>query len=56
MDGRCELEAVWVSRNSKTLRLRDLEGLVVTRYEHLAPCEYIEVIRPAHPVPDAMGF
>ena len=32
-----------------------LEGLVVTRYGHGAPCERIEVIEAAHPVPDAAG-
>ena len=32
-----------------------LEGLVVTRYEHALPCERIEVIEAAHPVPDAAG-
>ncbi len=28
----------------------------MTRYEHTAPCEHIEVIEAAHPVPDAMGL
>ena len=32
-----------------------LEGLVVTRYDHAVPCERIEVIEAAHPVPDAAG-
>jgi glycerate 2-kinase len=32
-----------------------LEGLVVTRYGHAAPCERIEVVEAAHPVPDAAG-
>src|SRR5437667_11436619 len=32
-----------------------LEGLVVTRYGHGAPCGHIEVIEAAHPVPDAAG-
>jgi glycerate 2-kinase len=32
-----------------------IEGLVVTRYGHSAPCRYIEVIEAAHPVPDAAG-
>jgi glycerate 2-kinase len=32
-----------------------LEGLVVTRYGHSAPCRYIEVIEAAHPVPDVAG-
>jgi hydroxypyruvate reductase len=29
-----------------------LNGLVVTRYGHGVPCEHIEVIEAAHPVPD----
>ncbi|MDH6257571.1 glycerate kinase [Bradyrhizobium sp. BR13661] len=33
-----------------------LEGLVVTRYGHGAPCERIEVIEAAHPVPDLSGL
>ncbi len=32
-----------------------LSGLVVTRYDHAVPCERIEVIEAAHPVPDAAG-
>jgi hydroxypyruvate reductase len=32
-----------------------LEGLVVTRYGHGLPCERIEVVEAAHPVPDAAG-
>jgi glycerate 2-kinase len=32
-----------------------IEGLVVTRYGHGAPCKRIEVIEAAHPVPDAAG-
>ena len=32
-----------------------LEGLVVTRYGHGVPCERIEIIEAAHPVPDAAG-
>jgi glycerate 2-kinase len=40
------LEAVWSGR---------LEGLVVTRYGYSAPCERIEIIEAAHPVPDAAG-
>ena len=30
-------------------------GLVVTRYGHAVPCEMIEVVEAAHPVPDAAG-
>jgi len=32
-----------------------LEGLVVTRYGHHAPCQRIEVVEAAHPVPDLAG-
>lgn len=32
-----------------------IEGLVVTRYKHGAPCKWIEVVEAAHPVPDAAG-
>jgi glycerate 2-kinase len=32
-----------------------LEGLVVTRYGHGVPCERIEVVEAAHPVPDQAG-
>ena len=32
-----------------------LEGLVVTRYGHGAPCKRIELIEASHPVPDTAG-
>ena len=32
-----------------------LEGLVVTRYGHGVPCERIEIVEAAHPVPDEAG-
>ena len=32
-----------------------LSGLVVTRYGHAAPCERIEIVEAAHPVPDTAG-
>ncbi len=32
-----------------------LEGLVVTRYGHTAPCRRIEVVEASHPVPDSAG-
>jgi hydroxypyruvate reductase len=32
-----------------------LDGLVVTRYGHLVPTRWIEVVEAAHPVPDAAG-
>lgn len=31
------------------------EGLVITRYGYTAPCEKIEVVEAAHPVPDQAG-
>jgi hydroxypyruvate reductase len=34
---------------------RPLEGLVVTRYGHAVPCNRIEIVEAAHPVPDAAG-
>ena len=33
----------------------ELSGLVVTRYGYQVPCERIEIIEAAHPVPDAAG-
>ena len=32
-----------------------VQGLVVTRYGHTAPCNWIEVVEAAHPVPDQAG-
>jgi glycerate 2-kinase len=32
-----------------------LEGIVVTRYGYAVPCERIEIVEAAHPVPDASG-
>ncbi|MDD1779759.1 glycerate kinase [Enterovibrio sp. ZSDZ35] len=32
-----------------------ISGLVVTRYQHGAPCRYIEVVEASHPVPDDEG-
>src|SRR3954451_10081817 len=32
-----------------------LEGLVVTRRGHAAPCERIEIVEASHPVPDPAG-
>jgi len=34
----------------------ELSGLVVTRYGYAVPCERIEIIEAAHPVPDAAGI
>ena len=33
-----------------------IEGTIVTRYGYAAPCERIEVIEAAHPVPDQAGL
>lgn len=33
-----------------------VDGLVVTRYGHAVPCERIEIVEAAHPVPDAAGL
>jgi hydroxypyruvate reductase len=33
-----------------------VEGLVLTRYGHAAPCEHIEIVEAAHPVPDEAGL
>lgn len=32
------------------------EGLVITRYGYARPCQSIDIIEAAHPVPDAAGF
>ncbi|WP_120965297.1 glycerate kinase [Comamonas sp. lk] len=32
-----------------------LSGLVVTRYGYAQPCQHIEIVEAAHPVPDAAG-
>jgi len=33
-----------------------IEGLIVTRYGYGAPCEHLEVVEAAHPVPDEAGL
>ncbi len=33
-----------------------IEGIVVTRYGYEVPCERIEIVQAAHPVPDAAGL
>jgi glycerate 2-kinase len=33
----------------------ELSGIVVTRYGHGAPCQRIEIVEAAHPVPDEKG-
>src|SRR5262249_56632803 len=32
-----------------------LSGLVVTRYGHAVPCNRVEIVEAAHPVPDESG-
>src|SRR5262245_43049625 len=32
-----------------------LSGFVVTRYGHAVPCERIEIVEAAHPMPDESG-
>lgn len=39
----------------KNVAEAQLQGLVVTPYAHGAPCQLIEVVEAAHPVPDAAG-
>ena len=34
----------------------NLSGLVVTRYGYAVPCQQIEIVEAAHPVPDAAGM
>lgn len=33
-----------------------LDGLIVTRYGHRVPCDRIEIVEAAHPVPDQKGL
>jgi hydroxypyruvate reductase len=35
---------------------RQVSGVVVTRYGYAVPCERIEIVEAAHPVPDAAGM
>ncbi|MGB1208977.1 MAG: DUF4147 domain-containing protein, partial [Paracoccaceae bacterium] len=44
------VEAAWPASPEQPL-----EGLVITRYGHAAPCQHIEIVEAAHPVPDAAG-
>lgn len=44
-------EDLWTARDNSPL-----EGLVVTRYGYEVPCQRIEIIQAAHPVPDAAGL
>lgn len=43
-------EDLWTARDDSPL-----EGLVVTRYGYDVPCQRIEIVQAAHPVPDAAG-
>ena len=45
------LEDSWTARDNSPL-----EGLVVTRYGYEVPCQRIEIVQAAHPVPDAAGL
>jgi glycerate 2-kinase len=36
--------------------LGPLSGLVVTRYGYSAPCQHVEIVEAAHPVPDKSGL
>ena len=40
----------------ETLWPGPLSGVVVTRYGYATPCQTIEVLEAAHPVPDAAGL
>jgi len=44
-------ERAWAEKHDAPL-----EGVVVTRYGYGAPCERIEIIEAAHPVPDEAGL
>jgi hydroxypyruvate reductase len=44
-----------MARAVETHRDGPLSGLVVTRYGYAVPCERIEIVEAAHPVPDAAG-
>ena len=44
-----------MARALETLWPGELTGLVVTRYGHAVPCERIEIVEAAHPVPDENG-
>lgn len=44
-----------MARAAEAHYARPLEGIVVTRYGHAAPCEGVEIIEASHPVPDAAG-
>ncbi len=45
-----------MARTVETCWSGPLSGLVVTRYGYEVPCERIEIVPAAHPVPDAAGL
>lgn len=45
-----------VEKHWPAARLGELEGLVVTRYDHGRRCDRVEVVEAAHPVPDQRGI
>lgn len=49
------LEQAFVARAGENGDAVELEGVVVTRYQHGAECRYIDVLEAAHPMPDALG-
>lgn len=49
------LEQAFVARAEQDGDAVDLEGVVVTRYQHGAECRYIDVLEASHPMPDALG-
>lgn len=53
--GAGKASAAMAEAVEKTWAGRPLEGLVVTRYGYYVPCERIEILEAAHPVPDAAG-
>jgi hydroxypyruvate reductase len=48
--------AAQLGRAFETLWDGPIEGVVVTRYGYAAPCERLELLESAHPVPDAAGL
>ena len=40
----------------RRVQAQGVQGLVVTRYGYAVPCQHIEIVEAAHPVPDAAGF
>ena len=44
-----------MARSAEANWPRPLEGVVVTRYGHHVPCEHVQVMESAHPVPDTAG-